>query len=137
VKGKFQIGIYFKTLLKAKRKISLRGSIYVVKGKAFETGGGISNPKNASCNHIPLTICKVFEKISKRFAKTKLVVQIWSKILNKRKPIHSLLFLVVLSIGLTPSNLCTFMQTSYIYAIYICFGLCWHQSPKMGRLKGK
>jgi hypothetical protein len=29
------------------------------------------------------------------------------------------------------------MQTSYISALYICFGLCWHQSPKRGRLKGK
>jgi hypothetical protein len=79
-----------KTLLKAKGRIS------VVKGKTFERRGGISNPKNASCNHIPipLTICKVFEKISKRFAKTKLVVQMWSEILNKRKPIHSLLVIL-------------------------------------------
>jgi hypothetical protein len=38
----FSIGIYFKTLLKAKGRISFRGSFYVVKGKAFETGGGIS-----------------------------------------------------------------------------------------------
>jgi hypothetical protein len=30
----------------------------------------------------------------------------WSKILNKRKAIHS--YLVRYSIGLTPSNLCTF-----------------------------
>jgi hypothetical protein len=29
------------------------------------------------------------------------------------------------------------MQTSYISALYICFGLCWHQSTKRGRLKGK
>jgi hypothetical protein len=41
----FSIGIYFKTLLKAKGRISFRGSFYLVKGKAFETGGGISNPK--------------------------------------------------------------------------------------------
>jgi hypothetical protein len=42
------------------------------------------------------------------------------------------------SIGLTPSNIYTFqMQTSYISALDICFGLCWHQSPKRGRLKGK
>jgi hypothetical protein len=27
---------------------SFRGSFYLVKGKAFETGGGISNGKNAS-----------------------------------------------------------------------------------------
>jgi hypothetical protein len=31
-----------KTLLKAKGRISFRGSFYVVKGEAFETGGGIS-----------------------------------------------------------------------------------------------
>jgi hypothetical protein len=39
-----------------------------VKGKAFETGGEISNHENASYNfiHIPLTICK---KTLKRFSK--------------------------------------------------------------------
>jgi hypothetical protein len=59
---KILIGIYFKTLLKAKGRISFRGSFYIVEGKAFETGGGLSNPKNASCNHIPmpLTIDKSF-----------------------------------------------------------------------------
>jgi hypothetical protein len=73
VKVEFQIGIYFKTLLKAKGRISFRGSFYVVKEKAFETGRGISNSKNASCNHIliPLTICKKnLKRFSKRFAKT-------------------------------------------------------------------
>jgi hypothetical protein len=52
--------------LKAKGKISFRGSFYLVKAKAFEIGGGISNLKNASCNliPIPLTICKrIFERI--------------------------------------------------------------------------
>jgi hypothetical protein len=75
------VGIYFKTLLKAKRRISFRGSFYLVKGKAFEIGGEISNLKNASCNLIPLplTICK-----------NKHVVQMWSKMLNKEKQfIHS------------------------------------------------
>jgi hypothetical protein len=28
------------------------------------------------------------------------------------------------------------MQTSSIMHFTICFGLCWHQSPKRGRLKG-
>jgi hypothetical protein len=37
-----------KTLLKVKGRISFRGSFHIVKGKAFETGGGISNPKNVS-----------------------------------------------------------------------------------------
>jgi hypothetical protein len=88
VKVKFQIDIYLKTILKAKRRISFRGSFYLVKGKAFETGGEISNLENASCNlvHIPLTICKKTLKIfSKRICKKKHVVQKWSKILNKRK----------------------------------------------------
>jgi hypothetical protein len=46
VKVKFQIDIYLKTLLKAKRRISFRGSLYLVKGKAFEIGGEISNPSS-------------------------------------------------------------------------------------------
>jgi hypothetical protein len=38
----------------------IQGEFYLVKGKAFETGGEISNLENASRNliHIPLTICK-------------------------------------------------------------------------------
>jgi hypothetical protein len=42
LKINFKIDIYCKTLLKAKRRISFRGSLYLVKGKAFETGGEIS-----------------------------------------------------------------------------------------------
>jgi hypothetical protein len=74
VKLEFQIGIYLKTLLKAKRRISFRRSFYVVKGKAFGTGGEISNLKNASYNiiPIPLTICK---KTLKRFSKKDLQKQ--------------------------------------------------------------
>jgi hypothetical protein len=41
MKIRFQIGIYLKILLKAKRKILFRGSFYLVKGKAFKTGGEI------------------------------------------------------------------------------------------------
>jgi hypothetical protein len=55
-----------KTLLKAKGEF-IQGSFYLVKGKTFEIGGGISNLKNASCNHIPipLTNCKRFTKTNK------------------------------------------------------------------------
>jgi hypothetical protein len=59
--------------LKAKRRISFRGSFYLVKGKAFETVGETSNLENASCNliRIPLTICKrILKRFSKSFAKT-------------------------------------------------------------------
>jgi hypothetical protein len=55
--------------------------------------------------------------------------------LNKKKAIHA--YLVEIIIGSIPSNLCTYlMQTSSILHFYICFGFCWHQSPKRGRLKG-
>jgi hypothetical protein len=47
-------------------------------------------------------------------------------------------YLLEVTIGLIPSNLCTYLtQTSSILHLYIFFGLCWHQSPKRGRLKGK
>jgi hypothetical protein len=48
-------------------------------------------------------------------------------------------YLKILSIGSIQSNLCTYdkLQTGYISTMCIYFGLCWHQSPKMGRLKGK
>jgi hypothetical protein len=28
------------------------------------------------------------------------------------------------------------LQTSYNFVLYICFSLCWHQSPKGGDCKG-
>jgi hypothetical protein len=93
MRRKFQIGIYFKTLLKAKRRISFRGSFYLVKGKAFETRGGISNPKNASYSHIPipLTICK---SVLNRFPKDLQKQNVWCKCGPKyQKPNHSLLFI--------------------------------------------
>jgi hypothetical protein len=94
MKIRFQNWYLFKTLLKTKRRISFRESFYLVKGKAFETGEKFQNLENALYNliHIPLIICKKdFENISKKgFAKTKQVVQMWSKTLNKRKQsIHS------------------------------------------------
>jgi hypothetical protein len=63
-----------KTLLNNKRRISLRGSFCLVKGKAFEIGEKISNLENASQNliHLPLTICKkTLKRISKIICKNK------------------------------------------------------------------
>jgi hypothetical protein len=55
----------------------------------LKQGEKISNLENASRNliHIPLTICKKTLKniFQKEFAKTKQVVQAWSKILKERK----------------------------------------------------
>jgi hypothetical protein len=54
---------------------------------------------------------------------------------KNEETIHA--YLVSIYIGSIPSNLCTYiMQTSSIMHFYVCFGLCWHQSPKRGRLKG-
>jgi hypothetical protein len=79
---------------------------------------------------------KNFEKdLQKYFAKTKHVVQNVVQNVKNKETIHA--HLVSIYIGSIPSNLCTYiMQTSSIMHFYICFGLCWHQSPKRGRLKG-
>jgi hypothetical protein len=113
--------------------------LFKVKGKAFETGGEISNLKNASCNliHIPLTSCKwTLKRFSKRICKNKTSGASMVQNGKRKKAIRA--YLVKVKIGLIPSNLCTYlMQTSSILHLYICFGLCWHQSPKRRRLKGK
>jgi hypothetical protein len=54
----------------------------------LKQGEKISNLENASQNliHLPLTICKrTLQRISKTFAKTKHVVQAWSKMLKIKK----------------------------------------------------
>jgi hypothetical protein len=105
----------------------------------LKQGEKISNLENASQNliHLPLTICKkTLKRIYKRICKNKTSGASVVQNLNKKKAIHA--YLVEIIIGFIPSNLDTYlMQTSSILHFYICFGLCWHQSPKRGRLKGK
>jgi hypothetical protein len=46
----------------------------------------------------------------------------------------------IISIGLTQKQLMHIHQICKLVTFllfYICIGLCWHQSPKRGRLKGK
>jgi hypothetical protein len=105
----------------------------------LKQGEKISNLENASQNSYSFTfdyLQKDFEKnLQKEFAKTKPVVQAWSKMLKIKETIHA--HLISIYIASILSNLCTYiMQTSSIMHFYICFGLCWHQSPKRGRLKG-
>jgi hypothetical protein len=53
------------------------------------------------------------EDLQKEFAKTKHVVQAWSKILKNEETIHA--YLISSYIGSIPSNLCTYiMQASSI-----------------------
>jgi aldehyde:ferredoxin oxidoreductase len=79
--------------LNTKRRISFRGSFVQSKEKHLKQGEKISNLENALQNliHLPLSICKKnFEKdLQKEFAK--IVVQAWSKMLNKKETIHAYL----------------------------------------------
>ena len=105
----------------------------------MKQGEKISNLENASQNliHLPLTICKrTLKRIYKRICKNKTCGASVVQNVKNKETIHA--YLVSIYIGSIPSNLCTYiMQTSSIMHFYICFGLCWHQSPKRGRLKGK
>jgi hypothetical protein len=109
------------------------------KEKHLKQGEKISNlKKNASQNLIHFAfdyLQKNFEKIYKRICKNKTCGA--SVVQNDKyeETIHA--YLISIYIGSNPSNLCTYiMQTSSIMYFYTCFGLCWHQSPKRGRLKG-
>jgi hypothetical protein len=87
--------------------------------------------------HIPLTIHKsTVKRFFKRICKNKTSGA--SMVQNVKKKESNPCISSIVKIGLITSNLCTsLMQTSSIMHFYICFGLCWHQSPKRGRLKGK
>jgi hypothetical protein len=75
--------------LNTKRRISSRGSFVLVKGKAFEIGGEKLHILKMLLSILFMDLwlfAKCFEEeFYKGFAKTKLVVQAWSKILNKEE----------------------------------------------------
>jgi hypothetical protein len=112
--------------------------LFKSKEKHLKQGEKISNLENAYRNltHIPLTI---FKKTLKRFSKIicKNKISGASVVQNVKLKESNHAYLKNIN-WLIPSNLCTYlMQTSSILHLYIYFGLCWHQSPKRGRLKGK
>jgi hypothetical protein len=78
-----------KNLLEELRGEFHLGRVFVSsKEKHLKQGEKFQNPENAFHNliHIPLTIYKrLWKDFPKEVAKTKQVVQAWSKILNKRK----------------------------------------------------
>jgi hypothetical protein len=103
-------------------------------------GEKISNLENAFFNFYSCTfdyLQKVFEMIFTKNLQNKTHgANVFQNVKYEKKAIHA--YLVEIVIGFISSNLCTYiMQTSSILHFYICFGLCWHQSPKRGRLKGK
>jgi hypothetical protein len=83
-----------------------------------------------------LTICKrILKRILQKICKNKTCGA--SVVQNVKNKETILAYLMKIFIGSILSNLCTYiMQTSSIMHFYTCFGLCWHQSPKRGRLKG-
>jgi hypothetical protein len=112
--------------------------LFKSKEKHLKQGEKISNLENALQNpiHLPLTICKkYFEKdLQKNLQKKTCDASVVQNVKNEGA-IHA--YLVSIYIGSIPSNLYTYiMQTSSIMHFYICFDLCWHQSPKRRRLKG-
>jgi hypothetical protein len=129
---------YIKTLLNTKRWISFRGVLFSQRRSIWNRGRKFQILKML-CKilfiHLWLFAKELWKGFTKEFAKTKLVVQAWSKMLYKKETIHA--YLLSIYIGSILSNLYTYiMQTSSIMHFSICFGLCWHQSPKRGRLKG-
>jgi hypothetical protein len=112
--------------------------LFKSKEKHLKQGEKISNLENASQNliHLPLTICKrTLKRIYKRICKNKTCGASVVQNDKNEETIHA--YLISIFIGSIPSNLCTYiMLASSIMHFYICFGLCWHQSPKRGRLKG-
>jgi hypothetical protein len=129
---------YLKTLLNTKRRNLSRGSFVQSKEKHLKQGEKNSNLENASQNliHLPLNVCKrTLKRIYKRICKNKTYGASVVQNVKNKETIHA--YLMSSFIGSIPSNLCTYiMETSSIMHFHICFGLCWHQSPKRGRLKG-
>jgi hypothetical protein len=101
---------YIKTLLNTKRRISFRGSFVSVKEKAFDTGRENFKILKMFCKSYSFTfdyLQKNFKKdLQKEFAKTKQVVQAWSKMLRMKEIIHA--YFISIYIGSILSNLCTY-----------------------------
>jgi hypothetical protein len=77
------------------------------------------------------TLKRIYKRICKNKTSGASVVQN----VKNEETIHA--YLMRNYIGSILNNLYTYiMQTSSIMHFYTCFGLCWHQSPKRGRLKG-
>jgi hypothetical protein len=112
--------------------------LFKSKEKHLKQGKKISNFENASQSliHLPLTICKKnFEKDLQKNLQNKTCGASVVQNVKNEETIHA--YLISIYIGSISSNLCAYiLQASSNMHFYTCFGLCWHQSPKRGRLKG-
>jgi hypothetical protein len=112
--------------------------LFKSKEKHLKQGEKISNLENALQKSYSFTFDYLQKDFENDFQKCLQKQNVWCKRgpkCYKKETIHA--YLVSIYIGSIPSNLHTYiMQTSSTMHLYICFGLCWHQSPKRGRLKG-
>jgi hypothetical protein len=81
-----------------------------------------------------LTICK---RTLKRIYKNKTCGASMVQNVENEKEINPCASYENILVSFQATFALTIMQTSSIMHFYIFFGLCWHQSPKRGRLKGK
>jgi ADP-glucose pyrophosphorylase len=104
----------------------------------LKQGEKISNLENAFQKSYSFTfdyLQKDLEKNLQKVCKNKTCGASMIQNVKNKETIHA--YLMKMFIGSILSNLCTYiMQTSSIMHFSTCFGLCWHQSPKRGRLKG-
>jgi hypothetical protein len=132
-------------------KINILKPSWTLRGEIYQGGVLFSQRKSIWNRGRTFQILKMLRKIlfiylwlfakelwkgfTKEFAKNKTCGASVVQNVKMKETIHA--YPIRIYIGSIPSNLCTyFMQTSSIMHFYVCFGLCWHQSPKRGRLKG-
>jgi hypothetical protein len=147
-KSFFKIGILLcsKGEIVAPSKLILKPS-WTLRGGFYWGGVLFSQRKSIWSRGRKFQILKMLRKIlfiylwlfakgfTKEFAKTKHVVQVWSKMLKIKRNNPCISYEFILAQFKVTFAL-TIMQTKSFMHFYICFGLCWHQSPKRGRLKG-
>jgi hypothetical protein len=102
---------YDKTLLNTKRRFSFRGSFVSQrksiwnKGRKFQI---LKMLRKILFIYLWLFAKEPWKRFTKEFAKTKHVVQAWSKMLKIKETIHA--YLISIYIGSIPSNLCTYIM---------------------------
>jgi hypothetical protein len=94
----------------------------------LKQGEKISNLENASQNliHLPLTILqKTLRRISKTFAKTKHMVQAWSKMLKMKKQSMHILYVFILAQfqAIFALTLCKLVQLCTSIFALVCVGI--------------
>jgi hypothetical protein len=100
---------YLKTLLNTKRRIHLGGFLFSQRKSIWNRGRKFQILKmlrKILFIYLWLFAKGLWKEFTKEFAKTKHVVQAWSKMSKVKETIHA--YLISIYIGSIPSNLCTY-----------------------------